>query len=205
LTISKDQSDAARGLGNGYSGGWNVNEGQLTLGVMGALGNAGTAAAPNVVNLNGSTVSGAAQLNLTVPTANPLNVTYTSGRIVAVDNATLNFDPGATDRTQTINDVELQSTGGSLLDAQLKVLFTNNRARSILQAGTFLLSSGNGQVNVAYGTNVSESVTSGFSVARLAGTGNLTKWGAATMYIRGDSTAATSALDGTAYSAYTVR
>ncbi|NBV85017.1 MAG: hypothetical protein EBS01_01850, partial [Verrucomicrobia bacterium] len=196
LAISKDQSDAARGVGLGYSNGWVVNEGSLTLGVFGALGNS---VASNTVYLNGSAI-GASQLNLTVNSPNLYSYTYSSGRIIAVDNAVLNFDPGGNDRIQAINDVEVQSTGGSLLDAQLRVLFTNTRQGSILQAGSLYLSNagsttnGAAQINVAYGTNVSESVNAGFSVAALSGSNRLVKWGAGTMYVRGASSSFSGAI-----------
>ncbi|NBV33796.1 MAG: hypothetical protein EBR81_08450, partial [Proteobacteria bacterium] len=206
LTIGKDQGDAARGSGLGYNKGWVVNEGQLTLSTFGGLGNVGTAGNPNLVYLNASQ-SGAAQLNLTVSSANLTEYTYTSGRIIAVDNAVVAFNPAAADRIQAINDIEVQSTGGTLLDAQLKL--TISQAGSVLQAGTLLLSNadaftnGGVQINVNYGTNVSESVNAGFSVARLSGSNRLTKWGAGTMYVRGASNTATTAADGTSYAAFT--
>ncbi|EDY20583.1 autotransporter-associated beta strand repeat protein [Chthoniobacter flavus Ellin428] len=208
LTIGKDQSDAARGVGNGFNSGWVVNEGQLTLGAFGSLGNVGTAANPNLVLLNGSQ-SGAAQLNLTLNQGNTSNATYTSGRIVVLDNAVINYDPQANDRTQTINDVQVQSTGGTLMDAQLKFTFTNSRARSILETGVLSLtdasgfSNGGTQLTVTWGSNVTNGTSAGVSVASLAGSDRLTKWGAGVLYIRGDSTVGSTAADGTVYGAYT--
>ena len=38
LQINKDQTDAARGTGNGFTGNWVVNQGQLNLQTFGAAG-----------------------------------------------------------------------------------------------------------------------------------------------------------------------
>ena len=209
LTIAKDQSDAARGNGNGYNKGWNITEGQLTVGAFGSLGNVGTVANPNIVFLGASQGGGAAQLNLNLNQGNTLNTTYTSGRIVALDNAVIAWDPQADDRTQTINDVQIQSTGGVLLDAQLRFAVGNTRKRSILETGVLSLvdaagySNGGAIINVAYGSNVSEGVSTGVSVASLSGSDRLTKWGAGTLYVRGDSTVSSTAADGTAYTPFT--
>ncbi len=208
LTIAKDQSDAARGVGNGYNSGWVVNEGQLTLGAFGSLGNVGTAANPNLVLLNGSQ-TGAAQLNLLLNPANTANATYTSGRIVVLDNGIINYDSGANDRTETINDVQVQSTGGTMEDAQLKFTFTNSRQRNILQTGVLSLtdasgySNGGAQITVTWGSNVTNGTSSGVSVASLSGSDRLTKWGAGVLYIRGDSTVGSTAADGTLYAPFT--
>ena len=131
LVLAKEQSDAARGTGFGYANGWTVNEGSLTLNVFGALGNA---VATNAVYLNASS-SGPATLNLNAVSNNPLNATYTSGRIIALDNAVINLNAGANDRLQSIADVEIQSTGSTLLDAQLKVVLGGS-LNTILQAGS---------------------------------------------------------------------
>ncbi|MDB6076167.1 MAG: Autotransporter-associated beta strand repeat protein, partial [Verrucomicrobiaceae bacterium] len=208
LTIGKDQSDLARGIGNGYNNGWVVNEGQITLSTFGSLGNVGSAAKPNLIKLNGS-AAGAAQLNLNLNQTNTLNATYTSGRIIALDNATIAWDPQADDRTQTINDVQVQSTGGVLLDAQMRFTIGGTRKRSVLETGVLSLVNAPGytfggtQINVGYGSNVSEGVSTGVSVAALSGDNRLTKWGAGTLYVRGDSTLGSTAADGTVYSPYT--
>ncbi len=41
-----------------------------------------------------------------------LNYTYTSGKIFAVDYATIDWDPGVDDRVHTIADIEIQQSGG---------------------------------------------------------------------------------------------
>lgn len=201
LIIANDQSDAARGAGNGYQGGWVVNEGNLQFGQFGSAGNA---VASNTIVLNGAQ-AGSAQLNLRAQPADTLlNYIYTSGKIYAVDFATIDWDPGADDRVHTIADIEIQQSGGignapanGTLDAMLRV--ANNRNRSILSAGTLTVASNAilqvdttaaaanfaaSSTNAAYLTN---SLSSGMSVASLIGTNRLTKWGDGTLYVRGDS------------------
>ncbi len=195
LIVSNDQSDAARGVGQGYSGGWVVNEGTLQLSTFGSAGNATPS---NTITLNGSQL-GAAQLNLRAqPLDTLLNYNYTSGRIVAVDNAVIDWDPGASDRVHSIADLEIQQSGGNgPVDAQLR--FANNRDRSILSAGQLTLTN-HAIVNVdatadrsvffAYtlnNANLTTGTSSGLSVASLSGSGNLTKWGDGYLYIRGAS------------------
>lgn len=195
LVITNDQSDAARGVAQGYAAGWMVNEGTLQLATFGSAGNA---VATNTITLNGSQV-GAAQLNLRAQPADTLlNYTYTSGRIVAVDNAVIDWDPGASDRVHTIADIEIQQAGGNgPVDAQLR--FANNRDRSILAAGQLTLTN-NAIVNVdatadrsvffAYtlnNANLTTGTSSGVSVASLNGSGNFTKWGDGYLYVRGAS------------------
>jgi autotransporter-associated beta strand protein len=201
LVIGNDQSDAARGVGNGYSGGWVINEGGLWLPQFGSAGNA---TAANTIVLNGSQASSGALFLRAQPGDTLLNYTYTSGRIIAVDNATIDWDPGADDRVHTIADVEIQQSGGigadpanGTVDAQLRI--ANNRNRSILAAGTLTVTN-NAILNVdttaagspfaAYGGNglyLTNGLSSGFSVASLVGSQRLTKWGDGTLYIRGDS------------------
>lgn len=199
LVVANDQSDAARGVGNGYSNGWVVNEGTLQLGTFGSAGNA---VASNTITLNGNAagaIGNAAQLNLRAqPQTTLLNYTYTSGKIIAVDNAVIDWDPGADDRVHSIGDIEIQQAGGNgPVDAQLRI--AHNRSRSILEAGTLTLTN-NAIVNVdttadrsvffAYttgNTNLTTGTSSGVSVAALSGSGNFTKWGDGYMYIRGAS------------------
>lgn len=200
LVVANDQSDAARGAGNGYSNGWVVNEGALQLGTFGSAGNA---ISTNTITLNGNAagaIGNAAQLNLRAqPQTTLLNYAYTFGKIVAVDNAVIDWDPGADDRVHSIGDIEIQQAGGNgPVDAQLR--FANNRSRSILSAGTLTLTN-NAIVNVdttadrsvffAYttgNTNLTTGTSSGVSVAALSGSGNFTKWGDGYMYVRGAST-----------------
>ena len=203
LIIANDQSDAARGVGNGYSSGWVVNEGAIQFSQFGSAGNADP---NNTVVLNGAQAT-SAQLNLRAqPGDSLLNYTYSSGRIIAVDNATIDWDPGADDRVHTIADVEIQQSGGigngptsGTVDAQLRI--ANNRNRSILAAGTLTVTN-NAILNVdttavgspfaAYAGNggyLTNGLSSGFSVASLAGSERLTKWGDGTLYVRGDSSA----------------
>lgn len=201
MVIANDQSDAARGTGNGYQGGWVVNEGNLQFGQFGSAGNAH---ANNTIVLNGAQ-AGSAQLNLRAqPADSLLNYTYTSGKIFAVDNATIDWDPGADDRVHTIADIEIQQSGGhgvgpinGTLDAILRI--ANNRNRSILSAGTLTVAS-NAILNVdttaavanfaAASTNsgyLTNSLSSGMSIASLSGGNRFTKWGDGTLYVRGNS------------------
>lgn len=201
LVIANDQSDAARGVGQGYEGGWVVNEGNLQFGQFGSAGNA---VASNTIVLNGAE-AGSAQLNLRAQPADTLlNYTYTSGKIFVVDNGTIDFDPGFDDRVHTIADIEIQQSGGignavinGTVDAQLRI--ANNRNRTILAAGQLRLASNAilnvdtvvGNTNYASYANSSSyltnGVSSGMSVASLSGSARLTKWGDGVLYIRGAS------------------
>ena len=201
LVMANDQSDAARGTGNGYQGGWFVNEGSLTLNTFGSAGNA---AVGNVIVLNGNQVSTPTLFLRAQPADTLLNYTYTSGKITVVDNATIDWDPLADDRVHTIADIEIQQSGGignaaanGSNDAQLRVV--NNRLRSILAAGQLTVTN-NAILNVDAtatpasfagagnnNTNLTNGISSGFSVASLTGSARLTKWGDGYLYIRGDS------------------
>jgi autotransporter-associated beta strand protein len=182
--ISKDQSDAARGPGNGYSNGWVVNEGQIQAVTFGSLGNA---VSTNTVILNGNTSGGqasSATLFLRAAAGNPLDSTYTSGKITMLDRATIDWDSGAADRTSTIAAIDLVSMNTSGIaegDARFTFNFTNNRARNYLKTGEMTLT-GNSIVEV---TALSGGTTSGVMAANLAGTGNLTKWGPGYLYVLG--------------------
>lgn len=190
LQINKDQNDAARGPGQGYSGGWAINEGQLTITSFGGLGNA---VASNTVVLTRSSSSVPVlrlqinnASNAQTNTGNVLNQTFTSGKIIAIDDATISFDPGADDKTNSIADLEVQNTGGDLLDARLHIDIA--RLRAMLQAGHLTLS-GNAiiDVNAAYVGGVTSGSSIGLSVADISGPGRLTKWGNGILYVRGDS------------------
>ena len=212
LVIGSDQSDAARGTGNGYSGGWVVNEGALQFSQFGSGGNA---VPGNTIVLNGSQ-AGSGQLNLRAqPADNTLINTYSFGKIYAVDFGTIDWDPGANDRVNRISDIEIQQSGGidagtsaanspinGTVDAYLRVAVSNQR--NILSAGTLTLAS-NSIVNVdatlnattlnsaSYTNNaayLTNSISSGLSVDSLVGANRLTKWGDGTLYIRGDSSSA---------------
>jgi autotransporter-associated beta strand protein len=202
LVIGNDQSDAARGTGNGYSGGWVVNEGGLWFSQFGAGGNA---VAGNTIVLNGSQASSGALYLRAQPSDTLLNYSYTFGRITGVDLATIDWDPGADNRVHSISDIEIQQSGGigndptnGTMDAYLRV--ANNRSRTILSAGDLIMTS-NGILNVdttatpthiagGSGTNAGSltgGLSSGLSIASLTGTGRLTKWGDGTLYVRGES------------------
>jgi autotransporter-associated beta strand protein len=185
--INKDQSDAARGPGNGYSNGWVVNEGQIQAATFGSLGNAATS---NTVFLNGNTSGGQASvatLFLRAASGNPLNQTYTSGKITLVDRANIDWDSAAVDRVNTISAIDLVSTNTSGIaegDARFQFVFTNARARNYLKTGEITMS-GNSIVDVTGNAGTG----SGVMAANLAGTGNLTKWGAGTLYVLGANNA----------------
>lgn len=208
LVIGNDQSDAARGTGNGYQGGWVVNEGNIQFNTFGSAGNAH---ANNTIVLNGSQ-AGSAQLNLRAQPADTLlNYTYTSGKIYAVDFATIDWDPNADDRVHSIADLEIQQSGGignapanGTLDAYLRV--ATNRSRSILSAGSLTVASNailnvdttvsvtNFQASAINSSYLSSSISSGLSVSSLVGSNRLTKWGDGTLYVRGNSPSFTGAM-----------
>ncbi|MGC3969632.1 MAG: autotransporter-associated beta strand repeat-containing protein [Pirellulales bacterium] len=201
IQIAADQSDAARGVGLGYSGGWVINEGGLNLLTFGSAGNA---VASNTIVINGNRASTSTLFLRAPSTDSTLNYAYTSGRIIAVDNATIDWDPGADDRVHSIADIEIQQSGGignavvnSSVDAMLRV--AHNRNRAILAAGTLFVTN-NAILNVdltatpgsfvAYTQNASYLTigsSSGMSVAALNGSARLTKWGDGYLYVRGAS------------------
>ncbi|EDY17462.1 autotransporter-associated beta strand repeat protein [Chthoniobacter flavus Ellin428] len=204
LAIGKDQTDLARGTGAGYSNGWNVNEGQLTPLTFGALGNA---VSTNSVNLNGN-VAGTAT-NAILPNAATLRLQlnqgnlgiayYSMGNLNVTDLGSISYDPQSDDRTQALgaagalSNVTITSTGGSKEDAQL--YFNDARNRAILQVGTLTVSGANAgaQLYIAtttQGSNITSGISSGLSVASLAGTSDqrIEKWGSGVLYVRGSST-----------------
>jgi autotransporter-associated beta strand protein len=195
FVIANDQSDMARGIGNGYAGGWVVNEGNLQFNTFGSAGNA---APSNTITLNGNQL-GAATLLLRASAADSLlNYTYTSGRIISYNNGNIDWDPAADDRVHSIGDIEIRDAiPGSSHDSLLRV--AHNRNRSILSAGRLILTD-NGILNVdttagpnlfqAYATAstyLTNGISSGMSVSELVGTNRLTKWGDGYLYVRGAS------------------
>ncbi|MEO6741370.1 MAG: autotransporter-associated beta strand repeat-containing protein, partial [Chthoniobacteraceae bacterium] len=203
LAIGKDQSDLARGTGNGYGNGWTVNEGQLTPLTFGSLGNA---VATNTVTLNGATVTGAnspitnaSTLRLQLNQANTGIGYYSMGNLNVLDNGGISYDPQADDRTQALgsaaalSNVTVNSTGGLLLDAQFSL--NTNRNRTVLLVGDLSLVGANAglQVNVITSnqtSNVTTGTSSGISVASLNGSSDqrVDKWGNGVLYVRGAST-----------------
>lgn len=201
LNISSDQSDAARGIGQGYSGGWFINEGAVNLTTFGSAGNAD---ASNIIVLGGNQISTPTLFLRANPADSLLNYTYSSGRIIAVDNGIIDWDAGADDRVHTIADLEIQQSGGinqgptnGSNDAMLRIILARNR--SILSAGSLTLTS-NAILNVdpnvgtanfqAYNNNgayLTTGISTGISVSQLTGAARLTKWGDGYLYIRGAS------------------
>ena len=187
LTIGKDQTDAARGAGNGFSGNWVVNGGTLQFNTLGGAGNGGT------ITLNSSSTATAAgsTLTLNINPLTPLLAQYTMGRIIAVDNAIINVDPQASDRTIGISDLEIFSTDTTgLSPARLRI--NVGRDRSMLNAGTLhLTGTGNSILDLALVNATNGQITSGNStgvtIAGLNGSNNLIKWGNAALYVRGDN------------------
>lgn len=201
LIIANDQSNNARGSGQGYQGGWVVNEGSLNLSTFGSAGNTDPG---NTIVLNGN-ILGSPTLFLRAITTDDLqNYTYSSGRVIAVDNATIDWDPAVADRVHKMADIEIQQSGGignatanGTNDALLRVAVANNR--NILAAGQLFVTNNAilnvdatsaGSPFVAYGGNaayLNNGLSSGLSVASLSGSERLTKWGDGYLYIRGAS------------------
>ena len=189
LAIGKDQTTAARGTGNGFSGNWNVNQGSLTFSTFGGAGDGG------IVTLYGSSTSSGAgsTLNLNATTGSILVGQYTMGGIKAVDNALVNIDPQANDRTTGIGNVEINSTDTTGL-SPARLRFVINRDRVMVNAGTLSLTGTGGSIlDVALGANSSNGLftagnSTGISFTGLTGSQNLTKWGNAYAYIGGNNT-----------------
>ncbi|MDB6120526.1 MAG: transporter, partial [Verrucomicrobiaceae bacterium] len=140
---------------------------------------------------NGS-VNGAATLRLQANSGNSLNQAYTSGKIIVLDNGIISYDPGGDDRISTISDLQIISTGGNALDAQLRI--DGNRNRTLLQAGTLTITGANAgaivNVNMTVpNANLTNGTSSGVSIASIIGTADqhLTKWGNGVLYVRGAS------------------
>ncbi|MBL9080920.1 MAG: autotransporter-associated beta strand repeat-containing protein [Planctomycetales bacterium] len=182
LIINRDQTN--------YSGGWIVNQGALQLNTLGAAGQAG---ASNRITLNGPVA-----LNLSVNSGNPLNTAYSIGTVYSVDDGTINYRPGADDRTATIGDIVVQNTAPweSAQPARFTVAFDRNRA--ILQAGVLRLEAlqtgGNSNAQIVISgpssANPPISSSSGLHITGLSGVDqytNLRKWGSGTLYVAGDS------------------
>ncbi|MGV3660650.1 MAG: autotransporter-associated beta strand repeat-containing protein [Prosthecobacter sp.] len=201
LNISNDQSDAARGIGQGYSGGWFINEGSVN---MVTFGSAGNAVASNVIVLNGNQIGTPTLFLRANPADSLINYSYSSGRIYAVDNAVIDWDAGADDRVHSIADIEIQQSGGigqgpanANNDALLRIILARNR--SILAAGSLTLASNSilavdpnvGPSNFqAYGNNgayLTNGISTGMSVSQIIGGSRLTKWGDGYLYVRGAS------------------
>ncbi|OYW30557.1 MAG: hypothetical protein B7Z47_03495, partial [Chthoniobacter sp. 12-60-6] len=133
LIIAKDQTAAARGDG-GFSGNWVVNGGTLQFTTLGGAGNGGT------ITLNSSSASTAAgsTLTLNINPGSPVLAQYSMGRIIGVDNAIINVDTQASDRTVGISDLEIFSTDTTgLSPARLRMVI--GRDRSMVNAGTLYL------------------------------------------------------------------
>lgn len=201
LNMANDQSDAARGVGQGYSGGWFIHEGSVNLQAFGAAGNA---VASNVIVLSGNQPGTATLFLRAQPADSTLNYSYSSGRITIVDNGIIDWDAGVDDRVHSIADLEIQQSGGigqavanGNNDAMLRVVLARNR--SILSAGSLTLTNNSilavdpnvGAANFqAYSNNgayLTNGISTGMSVSQLIGSSRLTKWGDGYLYIRGAS------------------
>jgi autotransporter-associated beta strand protein len=190
LAINKDQSDAARGQGNGYSNGWFINEGAVTINTFGGFGNA---VASNTVTLNGSSQTSAAgtTLNLSAPTGTGANSTYSMGRLIAVDNAIVTVNNGINDSTSSIGEVEINNTDTTgTTQSRLRVNLSN--ARQMLNTGTLFLSGSGASIFDVNGTatgsgSITSGVTTGVGIAGLSGSQDLYKWGNGELYVRGDN------------------
>ncbi|HEY5313611.1 MAG TPA: autotransporter-associated beta strand repeat-containing protein, partial [Pirellulales bacterium] len=174
LNIGKDQPN--------YTGGWTVNQGQLTPNTAGALGQA---VSSNVITLNAN-----AQLNLTVSPGIETTIAYGGGPIVVNDIAVINNSSGVGDRISTIaldGGITVNNSSGDLEDAQLKI---DVQTRQYLETGPLTLN-GDTQVNVANSSQVNGG-TAGLQVNGIVGTGvNLDKWGNGYLYINGPSSSFT--------------
>ena len=189
LTISKDQTAAANGTG--FSGAWTVNEGGLTLNTFGASGDGGTI----TLNSSSSSTATGTTLNLLAQPGSSLNVQYTMGRIIAVDNAIITSTQNATatvaDFAVGISDLEINSTDTTgLSPARLRINITNTR--SVINAGTlFLTGTGNSIVDVnasAVNNQITSGATgSGLIVSGLNGSRDLIKWGNGVLAVGGNN------------------
>ena len=186
--IGKDQTDAARGTGQGFSGNWVVNGGTLTFNTFGGAGNGGTI----TLNASGTTTGAGTNLTLNVNPGTPLLGQYTMGRIIAVDNAVINVDTQTSDRTVAVSDLEIFSTDTTgMSPARLRI--NVGRDRSMLNAGVlYLTGTGNSIIDVAQVNATNNQITSGNStglnVAGLNGSRDLIKWGNGGLYVGGNNT-----------------
>ncbi len=185
--VGKDQTDAARGPGAGFSGNWVVNGGTLTFNTLGGAGNGGT------ITLNSSSTATAAgsTLTLNINPGSPLLAQYTMGRIIAVDNAVINVDTQTSDRNVAVNDLEIHSTDGSgLSPARLRI--NVGRDRTMLNAGVLYLTGvGNSILDIdqlnATNDQISSGNSTGVNVSGLNGSRDLIKWGNGSLSVGGDN------------------
>jgi autotransporter-associated beta strand protein len=189
LIIGKDQNDASRGTGNGFSGNWVVNGGTLTFNTLGGAGNGGTI----TLNASGITTGAGTTLTLNINPGSALLAQYSMGRIIAVDNAVVNIDTQTSDRTIGLNGLEIHSTDTTgLSPARLRMVV--GRDRTIVKAGALSLTgAGNSILDIAQTSATNNQITSGNStgvmVSGITGTNNLIKWGNGYLYVDGNNSA----------------
>ena len=193
LIIGKDQTAVANGTG--FAGNWTINQGSLTLNTFGGSGDGGTI----TLNSSSPTTGAGTTLNLLAQPGSSLNGAYTMGRIIAVDNAVITATPNLTDSVVSINDLEIKSTDTTgLSPARLAVNIGNTR--SVLNAGTLFLTGTGGSIVDVRATAVNNQITSGatgsgLNVAGLNGSQTLTKWGNGYLWIGGNNTSFTGAVN----------
>jgi autotransporter-associated beta strand protein len=188
LVIAKDQYNAAQTTAASFN--WVVNEGVLQLNTFGASGTGN-------ITLNGSGYSGTAttalitQLNLRAQNLDARNLSYTMGALNTVDNVIIDWDGGQNDTISTIGAINVTNTATGAVQndvpARLRFNFASSRLRSYLQTGTITLN-GTTALDVNWGTGTTNGTQSGVIAAGLAGSGNLIKWGAGVLYVRGSNT-----------------
>ena len=205
LSINKDQTDAARGAGQGLTADWHLNQGRLNFEQFGAAGTGnitiwGTQDTNNLeslVRMDGGNQT-TALLGLYADPTSMLAARYSFGTIFVKDQARIYLEPAADDRTIQISNLSFDSSDTTGL-VPARVRFETPRPRTMVIADTVSLTGGNTALDLYWtglsgsveGFNRSSGIGTGLSIASLNNGGvssrGLLKWGNAMLFVRGDS------------------
>ncbi len=215
--VNKDQTEAARGTGNGLTAPWFLNQGQLNLQTFGAAGtgpitlgggSGNNSLTPGLgVNMLNGVENNAATLVLQANPGSVLSTPYSFGLVTIKDQGRVYVNLQGDDRTVRISDVAVDSTD-TTGQVPARARFEIINVRSMLTAGNLTLTGSGGSIvdvmrvqtdgNInaggqALGINGTTGLSTGVSFASLNNGGNaqrgLQKWGNGYMFIRGDSSA----------------
>ena len=207
LSINKDQTDAARGAGQGLTADWHLNQGRLNFEQFGAAGTGNITIwgtqdynqFDSLVRMDGGAQT-VTMLGLYADPTSMLAARYSFGTIFVKDQARIYVEPPADDRTVQISNLSFDSSDTTGL-VPARVRFETPRQRQMVVAGTTFLTGGNTALDLYWtngggsveGFNKGSGVGSGLSIEKLdngsISSAGLLKWGNAMLFVRGDSSA----------------